>query len=569
MVILFLITLKDLTAFRQPLKEDNAQNSALGAFAAASDAGSSWGRFARLVFSMVRQKPDELNNNIQDQSDPSTLNIENESYQNSQQKLQDKLQQQQKSQSPGAEKNVDSTKETISGDINTSGESEILPSNQQTCRKSIKLQHLSPADTAGSCRSSVVGSFSKSLNKLESGEFNLTNLEIKSKRHKYSLFKKKQNTINHTVSNSKKLANIKGANLNGDIEDLFSNQWSAPESIPRYRPEPPCPPKHVLLHYSVFRIVWDWTILLLTGYTAIIVPLRVAVIPRPAWVPSELLSTRSNSGNDWLHPTTLEILTITDAIIDIIFGVDIVLNFHTSFVGAGGEVVADPSVIRMNYLSGWFTLDLLACLPYEILKYCWPVNNADIYYLMDALRIVRLLRIGRAARRIDQYLEYVSTLLILMILCFFLLAHWFACAWYAVVIYNDSLKPQNWEEFVVYDRDSISLSIHMGKTQTDSTVHSSLITPSSVNLKSQSSVTSMSSSSALYTSTSHFTKSKDFTNCSLNNTCVNKFLQNKNITMKQQYQPNVYNMLSSNLPLQNPKDKWAAYLTALYSVYHC
>ncbi|XP_018649958.1 putative voltage-gated potassium channel [Schistosoma mansoni] len=207
--------------------------------------------------------------------------------------------------------------------------------------------------------------------------------------------------------------------------------------VPRYRPEPPCPPKHVLLHYSVFRIVWDWTILLLTGYTAIIVPLRVAVIPRPAWIPSsESLNVRTNNQKEWIHPTTLELLTITDAIIDIIFGVDIVLNFHTSFVGAGGEVVADPPVIRMNYLSGWFTLDLLACLPYEILKYCWPVNNTEVYYLMDALRIIRLLRIGRAARRIDQYLEYVSTLLLLMILCFFLLAHWFACAWYAVGIFD-------------------------------------------------------------------------------------------------------------------------------------
>lgn len=107
----------------------------------------------------------------------------------------------------------------------------------------------------------------------------------------------------------------------------------------------------------------------------------MAVIPRPAWVPStDSLSLQSNNEKDWLHPTTLEILTITDAIIDIIFGVDIVLNFHTSFVGAGGEVVADPPVIRMNYLSGWFTLDLLACLPYEILKYCWPGNNTVSFH---------------------------------------------------------------------------------------------------------------------------------------------------------------------------------------------
>lgn len=177
------------------------------------------------------------------------------------------------------------------------------------------------------------------------------------------------------------------------MEDISSNHWSFFESIPRYRPEPPCPPKHVLLHYSVFRIIWDWTILLLTGYTALIVPLRVAVISRPSWsnpidvndlnknfyLFNNTINNKDDDKNYYTfessEPRVLEGLAMTDAIIDIIFGVDIVLNFHTSFVGAGGEVVADPSVIRLNYLSGWFTLDLLACLPYEIIKYCWPVYN--------------------------------------------------------------------------------------------------------------------------------------------------------------------------------------------------
>uniref|UniRef100_A0A094ZI63 Potassium voltage-gated channel protein eag n=1 Tax=Schistosoma haematobium TaxID=6185 RepID=A0A094ZI63_SCHHA len=412
LVVLFLITFRDLTAFRQPLKEESAQTSALGAFAAGSDAGSSWGKFARLVFAMVRQKAEDSITGNPEQIDSPQLNIENETIQ---------------------------------------------------------------------C----------------------------------------------------------GTNINGDVDDLFSNQWSAPESVPRYRPEPPCPPKHVLLHYSVFRIVWDWTILLLTGYTAIIVPLRVAVIPRPAWIPSsESLTVRTNNQKEWIHPTTLELLTIMDAIIDIIFGVDIVLNFHTSFVGAGGEVVADPPVIRMNYLSGWFTLDLLACLPYEILKYCWPVDNTEVYYLMDALRIIRLLRIGRAARRIDQYLEYVSTLLLLMILCFFLLAHWFACAWYAVGIfdienkiyygwipriYNDSLKPQNWEEFTLYDNSLTISMLNLNKTQLLSqhitNVHNSLMNFALINTNSQSiPSTPRTSSSSATTSLSSSMKSK------------NQFYQSINIT---------------------------------------
>ncbi len=43
-----------------------------------------------------------------------------------------------------------------------------------------------------------------------------------------------------------------------------------------------------------------------------------------------------------------------------------VLNFHTTYVGPGGEVVSDPKVIRVNYLKSWFVIDLLSCLPYDV-----------------------------------------------------------------------------------------------------------------------------------------------------------------------------------------------------------
>lgn len=70
-----------------------------------------------------------------------------------------------------------------------------------------------------------------------------------------------------------------------------------------------------------------------------------------------------------------------DSIVDVIFFADILLNFHTTFVGPGGEVgnyfqfskkklkfqvVIEPSVIRQNYFKSWFLIDLLSCLPYDI-----------------------------------------------------------------------------------------------------------------------------------------------------------------------------------------------------------
>lgn len=52
--------------------------------------------------------------------------------------------------------------------------------------------------------------------------------------------------------------------------------------------------------------------------------------------------------------------------VDVVFAIDILLNFHTTFVGPGGEVVSDPAIIKRNYVKTWFVIDLLSCLPYDV-----------------------------------------------------------------------------------------------------------------------------------------------------------------------------------------------------------
>ena len=96
---------------------------------------------------------------------------------------------------------------------------------------------------------------------------------------------------------------------------------------------------------TFLQAIWDWVILCLTFYTAIMVPYNVAF----KYKTSEDVS-----------------LLVVDSIVDVIFFIDIVLNFHTTFVGPGGEVVSDPRIIRMNYLKSWFVIDLLSCLPYDV-----------------------------------------------------------------------------------------------------------------------------------------------------------------------------------------------------------
>ncbi|CAL8086414.1 unnamed protein product [Calicophoron daubneyi] len=530
-VVLFLVTFRDISAYRQPLEDDFAANSALGAFAAASDAGSSWGRFARLVFSMVRQRNEEEEGEGEnDQNPQDDSNVpENQSELMKPASSTDAAQcAMQGKCAPGSVKDTNNGKGDKTPKTNA-GKHEVR----------MKLGNKSPSTNSSS-----------RVTSLEEGLYDPKHPEKNGHSKKFGLVwrlrrpgRKIISSLSSDAVSLNSLGKRRYGGPNADAEEHFGHGFS-PETLPRYRLEPPCPPKHVLLHYSAFRQVWDWTILLLTLYTAVVVPLRLAVIPRPTWAftkdqTARLLDTHRSNLPD--------ILAITDAVIDVIFCLDIVLNFHTSFVGAGGEVVAEPPVIRINYLSGWFTLDLISCLPYELIKYLWPTESQDIYTLLDGLRIIRLLRIGRALRRMDQYLEYVSTLLLLLIVCFFMLAHWFACAWYAVGVldlenkiqygwipryFNDSLKPQNWDAFVTVNQPAENYTPMNDYLHIDFTDSFKTIWP------------------------------------------TNQFYPNSGqlhpselIQMEPDQQPQTSKQTANSehrVPLQNAVDKWSAYLTSLY-----
>ncbi|NWT90942.1 KCNH1 protein, partial [Lanius ludovicianus] len=231
------------------------------------------------------------------------------------------------------------------------------------------------------------------------------------------------------------------------------------EILPQYKQEAPKTPPHIILHYCVFKTTWDWIILILTFYTAILVPYNVS------------FKTKQNNVA-WL---------VVDSIVDVIFLVDIVLNFHTTFVGPAGEVISDPKLIRMNYLKTWFVIDLLSCLPYDVINAFENVDEVTLVFskrfhsisvsfsrcgsnntslilsdlegissLFSSLKVVRLLRLGRVARKLDHYIEYGAAVLVLLVCVFGLAAHWLACIWYSIGDYEvidedtNTIRKESW-----------------------------------------------------------------------------------------------------------------------------
>lgn len=88
---------------------------------------------------------------------------------------------------------------------------------------------------------------------------------------------------------------------------------------------------------------------------------------------------------------------------------------------------------------GFFSFDYLSARPVHSTVSPWDFLS-DLFFfscsplqgigsLFSALKVVRLLRLGRVVRKLDRYLEYGAAMLILLLCFYMLVAHWLACIW--------------------------------------------------------------------------------------------------------------------------------------------
>ena len=138
--------------------------------------------------------------------------------------------------------------------------------------------------------------------------------------------------------------------------------------LPEYKLQAPKVHPWTILHYSLFKAFWDWLILFLVIYTAIVTPYMASFVLTRDKQREDLNKdpgTRknyqsSNSGSDFT-------LVIVDYIVDVMFIIDIFINFRTTFVDFNDEVVSHPCRIAVHYVKTWFLIDLVAAIPFELL----------------------------------------------------------------------------------------------------------------------------------------------------------------------------------------------------------
>ncbi|XP_062413871.1 potassium voltage-gated channel subfamily H member 6-like [Pungitius pungitius] len=189
--------------------------------------------------------------------------------------------------------------------------------------------------------------------------------------------------------------------------------------LPEYKLQSPRIQKWTILHYSPFKAVWDWVILLLVIYTAIFTPYSATF----------LLSDQEEAAIQTCGYSCSP-LNVVDLIVDIMFLVDIIINFRTTYVNSNDEVVSQSSRIAVHYFKGWFLIDMVAAIPFDLLIY--RSGEEVTTTLIGLLKTARLLRLVRVARKLDRYSEYGAAVLFLLMCTFALIAHWLACIWYAI-----------------------------------------------------------------------------------------------------------------------------------------
>lgn len=107
------------------------------------------------------------------------------------------------------------------------------------------------------------------------------------------------------------------------------------------------------------------------------------------------------------------LLSTIEAVIDVIFMIDLVVSFFMSYEDRTGKEIIDLRAIAMNYLQGWFWVNLLSCVPPELVSLLLGNWIEDGPALTKSLRLGRVAKISRLVRltRMVRLMRVISSLL--------------------------------------------------------------------------------------------------------------------------------------------------------------
>ncbi|MBF0117783.1 MAG: cyclic nucleotide-binding domain-containing protein [Desulfobacterales bacterium] len=158
------------------------------------------------------------------------------------------------------------------------------------------------------------------------------------------------------------------------------------------------------------QLFWNFIILVVITYCAVEATLRLVIKSSPP---------------NWVKEL--------DSAIIIFFASDLIISFFFNVLREG-KWVTHPYDIAMIYLKGWFTFDLIAAIPFDlILPYLFPSLNTPFYLgIMRLGLMAKIPKLWHYRRQFEHFL-YINVSVLRLLFSLYLislLAHWIACGWY-------------------------------------------------------------------------------------------------------------------------------------------
>ena len=121
---------------------------------------------------------------------------------------------------------------------------------------------------------------------------------------------------------------------------------------------------------------------------------------------------------------------LLDLIVDLMFLLDVILQFLQGYFDRGFPVL-ELRYIAKRYASSWMLIDVIASTPFERILTRPGEETTRWFAVLSLLKVVRLVRLSRLLQSF-QLFSSKSFRVLLSLGAWVLLAHWYACTWFAI-----------------------------------------------------------------------------------------------------------------------------------------
>ena len=143
-------------------------------------------------------------------------------------------------------------------------------------------------------------------------------------------------------------------------------------------------------------------------------------------------------------------MTIFDGCMNLLFLADIFVIFFSAYIDGDYNLIDDYNVIAANYCTGWFLIDLISIIPFDLILMTTGSFNrlarfariGKLYKLIKMARMAKVLKIGKIKNKFVKNMVIMLKIssgferLMILAIVFLLLQHVVCFIWIFIARFN-------------------------------------------------------------------------------------------------------------------------------------